>query len=219
MSDKENLLSFLKYSDISLDKCILFAIDSNKDPFLAELNKQIHREIIDKAKSPIDKIIEVEFTKNTVDPDNISLSVKMRDIEISAIFTKDEIIDNSFVLGKYYPSLYLDFSLELEDKYKCDDKQKELYRLITNTTRLKMLDENVYIVHTTDVNNTEVRGHVVITREEMVDCDYAISFLGNSGEFYSAYPVSERDICLWMCLQSSKYYKDILPYFSYPYKV
>lgn len=116
MSDKENLLSFLKYSDISLDKCILFAIDSNKDPFLAELNKQIHREIIDKAKSPIDKIIEVEFTKNVIDPENISLSVKMRDAKISAVFTKDEIIDNISILGKYYPSLYSDFSLELEDK-------------------------------------------------------------------------------------------------------
>lgn len=116
MSDKENLLSFLKYSSIDEESHILLAIAFNMDPSLAELTKQMHREITDKTISPIDKIIKVEFTKNVIDPENILLSVKMRDAKISAVFTKDEILDNISVLGKYYPSLYLDFSLELEDK-------------------------------------------------------------------------------------------------------
>lgn len=116
MSDKENLLSFLKDSNIDVESHVLLAIAFNMDPSLAELTKQMHREITDKEKSPIDKLIKVEFTKNVIDPENISLSVKMRDVKISAVFTKDEILDNIFVLGKYYPSLYSDFSLELEDK-------------------------------------------------------------------------------------------------------
>lgn len=219
MSDKENLLSFLKYSDIDPDNYILYAFTLNTDPVLtAKLTKQVWENNIDKTKSPIDKIIKVEFTKNVIDPENILLSVKIRDAKISAVFTKNEILDNIFILGKYYPSLFLDFYLELEDKFKCNDKQKELYRLIMNTTHLEMIDENVYIVHTTDIDNKEVRGHVVITREER-DSEYVISFLCNSGEFYFSHPVSERDICLWMCFRSSKYYKDILPYFPYPYKV
>lgn len=116
MSDKENLLSFLKYSSIDVDSHVLLAMAFNMDPSLAELTKQMHKEITDKTKSPIDKIIKVEFTKNVIDPENISLSVKMRDAKISAVFTKDEILYNISILGKYYPSLYLDFSLELEDK-------------------------------------------------------------------------------------------------------